>query len=88
MKAKYPSIGRCSSRYEMARYGVVVNTTAYGFFIATGGEYGVECFCSSSSVGRIPVKAIITAATDEIPTKEELRIVDNESAFTSSSAKR
>lgn len=33
----------------------------------------------------MPVRALMAAATDDIPTKEELRSVDNESAFTSSS---
>ena len=31
------------------------------------------------------VRALIAAATDDIPTKEDLRSVDNESEFTSSS---
>lgn len=87
-EGKYPSISRCSSRYGMAHYRVLVDMTACGFLIATGGEYGIDDFYLLPSVGRIPVKAFIAAATDEIPTKEELQGMDDESAFTPSSVKR
>lgn len=50
-----------------------------------GEEIGTALLSSRNWVARMVVRALIAAATDDIPTKEDLRSVDNESAFTSSS---
>lgn len=50
-----------------------------------GEELGTVLISSRNWAGRMLVKAFIAAATDDMPTKEDRRSVDNESALTSSS---